>query len=263
VTSLRSDTAWIAPESPDVVWFSGADATRFLNDLISQEIADMADGAARRSLLLAPQGKLLFILWVIKDGDRIGLVTEPGRGEVLASALSRYRIRVDVEIEEERDDVWLVIGGSGDYDVSWIGIPRHLVIGERPDLPTGTVDEYERLRVSAGEPAWDVDVDEGTIPHESGLVPASVDFTKGCFLGQELVARIDSRGGNTPRHLRLLKASAPIRTGDVVTVDGQDVGVVTSATEGLGLAMLKRAVSVGDTVSIGEVDAVVADLPSP
>lgn len=261
MTSHQSDGRWIAPESPDLVWFSGADKTRFLNDLISQEIGDIADGEARRSFLLAPQGKLQFILWVIRDGDRIGLVTEPGRGEELASALTRYRIRVDVDIEVEPGPVWLVMGDGDGYDVSWRGVPRRLVIGDRPDLPTGTGDEFEALRVSAGEPAWDVDVDEGTIPHESGLVPASVDFTKGCFLGQELVARIDSRGGNTPRHLRLLKASAPISSGDVVTVDGQDVGVVTSSTEGVGLAMLKRAVSVGDTVLIGEVDAVVADLP--
>ena len=262
MTSLRSDTAWVAPDRPDLVWFSGPDATRFLNDLISQEIGDLGDGETRRSFLLGPQGKLQFILWVIKDGDRIGLVTEPGRGEELASALDRYRIRVDVDIEEEDRDVWLVVGDGDGYDVSWRVVPRRLLIGNRPDLPTGSGDEYERLRVAAGEPAWDVDVDEGTIPHESGLVPASVDFTKGCFLGQELVARIDSRGGNTPRHLRLLKASAPISTGDVVTADGQDVGVVTSAADGVGLAMLKRAVSVGDTVLIGEADAVVEDLPS-
>lgn len=262
MTSLRSDTAWIAPESPDVVWFSGSDATRFLNDLISQEIGDMIDGEARRSFLLAPQGKLLFILWVVKDGDRFGLVTEPDRGEELASTLNRYRIRVDVEIAVEPAHVWLVMGEGDGYDVSWEGVPRRLVIGERPDLPSGTTEDYERLRVAAGEPVWGVDVDEETIPHESGLVAASVDFTKGCFLGQELVARIDSRGGNTPRNLRMLKTSSPMSTGDVVVADGQDVGVVTSATGDVGLAMLKRSVSVGDTVQIGDVDGVVEDLPA-
>lgn len=244
------------------MWFSGGDATRFLNDLISQEIADMAVGEARRSFLLAPQGKLLFILWVIRDESRIGLVTEPGRGGELASVLDRYRIRVDVEITEEPGGVWLVVGGGDGFDISWNGVPRRLHIGDRPDLPTGSPEEYESLRVSAGEPAWDVDVDESTIPHESGLVPASVDFTKGCFLGQELVARIDSRGGNTPRHLRILRPSAPIDEGDVVTADGADVGVVTSATDGAGLAMLKRAVAVGDVVMVGEVDAVVEEIPS-
>lgn len=263
MTSLRSDTSWIAPESPDVVWFAGSDAKRFLNDLISQEIGDMADGEARRSLLLAPQGKLLFILWVIKDGDRYGVVTEPGRGEELATTLGRYRIRVNVDIDVESDDVWLVMGDGDGYDVSWSGVSRRLLIGERPDLPMGTSDEYDRLRVAAGEPAWGVDVDEGTIPHESGLVPTSVDFTKGCFLGQELVARIDSRGGNTPRNLRLLRASLPISSGDaIIDGDGEEVGLVTSASGDVGLAMLKRVVSPGDTVRVGEADAIVEDVPS-
>ncbi|HEX6219486.1 MAG TPA: hypothetical protein VF115_00180 [Acidimicrobiia bacterium] len=263
MTSQQSETAWIAPESPDLVWFSGADTTRFLNDLISQEIGDLADGEARRSLLLAPQGKLQFILWVVRDGDRIGLVTDPGRGEELAAALSRYRIRVDVDIEVESDEVWLVMGEGDGYDVSWPAVARRLVVGDRPELPTGTDDDYEALRVSAGEPAWDVDVDEGTIPHESGLVPSSVDFTKGCFLGQELVARIDSRGGNTPRNLRLIETTdRTIAAGATLTRDGKDVGSVTSAVGGLGLAMVRREVDVGDQVLAGDVPVMVRQLPT-
>lgn len=257
-----SDVQWIAPVRPEVVWFSGADATRFLNDIISQEIGDMGTGESRRSFLLEPQGKLRFLLWVVRDGDRFGLVTEDGRGGELVSALGRYRIRVDVEITEEAGGAWIVVGGGRGYDISWPGVERSLVIGERPDLDMGTDDDYERLRVAAGEPKWGVDVDEGTIPHESGLVPTSVDFTKGCFLGQELVARIDSRGGNTPRHLRLLRSDQVVSGGDVVTAGGEEVGVVSSAGEGVALAMLKRSVSVGDAVEVAGVSATVDDLPS-
>lgn len=258
-----SESSWLAPAHPDVVWFSGADALRFLNDLISQEIGDMSPGDSRRSFLLEPQGKLRFLLWVIRDGDRYGLITEDGRGGELASTLGRYRIRVDVEItEEEGGAVWIVVGEWDGYDVSWPGVQRSLVIGERPDLPDGTEAEYEQLRVVAGEPRWGVDVDDGTIPHESGLVPASVDFTKGCFLGQELVARIDSRGGNTPHHLRQLRSGHGISPGDVVTADGEEVGVVSSASAGLALAMLKRSVSVGDSVDVAGESATVEDLPS-
>lgn len=256
-----SDTPWIAPEQADLVWFEGSDTLRFLNDIISQELTDMSPGETRRSLLLAPQGKLHFLLWVIREEGRIGLVTEDGRGEELASALGRYRIRVDVEIIPEAGDVWIVVGPWNGYDVSWAGVERHLVIGERPPLETGTETDLERLRVSAGEPRWGVDVDEDTIPHESGLVPASVDFTKGCFLGQELVARIDSRGGNTPRHLRLLESDSGLDRGDVVVADGNEVGRVTSAGDGRALAMLKRSVSVGDTVEVGSARATVRELP--
>lgn len=257
-----SESSWLAPAHPDVVWFSGADALRFLNDLISQEIGDMGPGESRRSFLLEPQGKLRFILSVIRDGDRYGLITEDGRGGDLASALGRYRIRVDVEITEEAGAAWIVMGDWDGYDVSWPGVARKLVIGERPDLPEGSEAEYEHLRVLAGEPKWGVDVDDSTIPHESGLVPATVDFTKGCFLGQELVARIDSRGGNTPRRLRHLRSGSAMSPGDLVTANGDEVGVVSSAGEGLALAMLKRSVSVGDTVDVAGESATVEDLPS-
>lgn len=263
MTSPQSEAAWLAPESPDLVWFGGADATRFLNDLISQEIGDMNPGEVRRSLLLGPQGKLEFLLRVIREDDRLGLVTDPGRGDELAGALRRYRIRVDVEIEPETEPVSVVMGDWDGYDVSWPGVERHLVVGERPDLPVGTEGEYERLRVEAGEPAWAKDVDEGTIPHESGLVPDSVDFDKGCFLGQELVARIDSRGGNTPRHLRRIEAGeGSLEVGMELVKDGRDVGTITSAVGSVGLAMVRREVEVGDEVEAGGVPAVVKALPA-
>jgi tRNA-modifying protein YgfZ len=261
VTSPKSDKPWIAPEHPDLVWFRGDDALRFLDDIISQELEDMVSGETRRAFLLEPQGKLRFLLWVIREDDRIGLVTDPGRGDELAEALGRYRIRVKVDIDVEREQVRIVVGPWNGYDVSWVAATRHLVIGESPDLDVGSSDDYERLRILSGEPRWGVDVDEGTIPHESGLVPVSVDFTKGCFLGQELVARIDSRGGNTPRNLRLLESADGMTAGDTVTVDGSEMGVVTSATEGAGLAMLKRVVAVGDAVEVSGATAVVRGLP--
>jgi folate-binding Fe-S cluster repair protein YgfZ len=162
-----SESSWLAPTQPDVVWFSGTDSLRFLNDLISQEIGGMEPGDSRRSFLLEPQGKLRFLLWVIRDGDRYGLITEDGRGSELVSALGRYRIRVDVEIEEEEGGAWIVVGECDGYDLSWPGVERRLVIGDRPELPDGFEAEYEQLRVLAGEPKWGVDVDDNTIPHES------------------------------------------------------------------------------------------------
>ena len=253
---------WIAPEQPDLVWYSGSDALRFLNDIVSQELGDLAPGETRRSFLLEPQGKLQFLLWVIRTEDRIGLVTDPGRGDDLLDALNRYRIRVDVDATPEEEEVWVVVGEWDGYDVSWSGVERHLVIGPKPDLEEGSVEEYERLRIGAGEPRWGVDVDEGTIPHASGLVAASVDFTKGCFLGQELVARIDSRGGNTPKNLLLIEAESALSPGDQVVADGEEMGEVTSASDGIGLAMLKRDVSPGDRVEVNASAAVVRELPA-
>jgi hypothetical protein len=262
---------WLAPETMDLVWFAGADAEKFLDDLISQEIEGMTDGETRRSLLLQPRGKVDFILWVIRSGDRIGLATEAGRGDDLAAALSRFRIRVDVSIEPETAERWLVMGGPGRYetesaagfDVSWPTMRRSLLIGERPDLPTGTLAEYEEARIVAGEPRWDVDIDADSMPHETGLVPGSVDFDKGCFLGQELVARVQSRGANPPRLLRILDFDGEVRAGLPLTdIAGKGVGVLTSVADGLGLALIHRDVTPGDRVLAGETAATVRELPS-
>ena len=241
----------LAPESPDLVWFEGSDAVRFLNDLISKEISELEEGAAVRSLLLSPQGKLDHILWVLRNGDRVGLVTAPGRGEDLAATLGRFRIRVDVEISVSTEPLWLVVGDYPGVDVSLQGLKRTLVFGERPDLPGLPADDYERARIEAGEPLFGVDVDEKTIPQEvGGLVDMAVDFDKGCYLGQELVARINSRGGNVPRHLRLLRFSgeAPV-TGTELVVGDKLVGTLTSASGELGLALVHRDVGPGDTVT--------------
>ena len=241
----------LAPESPDLVWFEGSDAVRFLNDLISKEISELEEGAAVRSLLLSPQGKLDFMLWVFRNGDRVGLVTAPGRGEDLAATLGRYRIRVDVEISVSTEPLWLVVGDYPGVDVSWQGLTRSLVFGEMPDLPALGADDYERARIEAGEPLFGVDVDEKTIPQEVGwLVDVAVDFDKGCYLGQELVARINSRGGNVPRHLQTLRfpGEVPAIGVDVVFGDKR-VGTLTSVSGELGLALLHRDVGPGDTVT--------------
>jgi folate-binding protein YgfZ len=262
VTSAPFESPWLAPETPDVVWFSGSDRVRFLNDLISREITDMTPGGVRRAMLLDPTGKLGFLLWVLWEEDRIGLVTDPGRGDELAATLGRYRIRVDVSIEVETAHRWIVVGEWGGYDLSWPTTHRHLVIGDRPELAEGDADVYVRLRVEAGEPAWGVDIDEGAIPQESGLVGESVDFDKGCFLGQELVARIDSRGAQTPRRLMFVESSGPDLVVGALTIDGEEVGVITTTAGSTALGMVKRGTEAGSKVEVGGIPAVVNDLPA-
>ena len=82
-----------------------------------------------------------------------------------------------------------------------------------------------------------------TIPAEAGIVERSVSFTKGCYTGQELVARIDSRGGNVPRHLRGVSAEEPLTPGAAILVDGDDVGALTSVSGTIGLGYVRRSVS--------------------
>lgn len=269
-----NDIPRLAPETPDLVWFRGPDAIRFLNDIVSQEIAALEPGSVTRSLLLGPQGKLDHILWVLRGDDEVGLITDEGRGEQLANALGRYRIRVDVEITPSDAPAGLVVGdwaieagtwsrddGGVVADVSWANLPRTFITGASPELEEMSPEDYEEARIRAGEPKWGADVDESTIPHESGLVPVTVDFTKGCFLGQELVARIDSRGGNVPRHLRLLElGDVRAQAGAAVTSGGVDVGKITSSARSVALATLKRGIEAGDEVQVNDLPVTVEAL---
>lgn len=262
-------TPRLAPDTPDLVWFRGPDAVRFLNDLLSQEMSDLSPGKVARSLLLGPQGKMDHILWVLRGEDEVGLVTDPGRGPELAATLARYRIRVKVDIAASDEPGWLVIGDLGDKggwrrreddflaDVSWRSTPRFLVFGERPDLEGIDPVDLELERVESGEPEMGRDVDHATIPQESGLVPLTVRFDKGCFLGQELVARIDSRG-HVNRHLRRLRfpGAAPV-PGSEIHHGERAVGRLTSSAAGVGLAMVRREVPVGATVQVEETAALV------
>ena len=122
----------------------------------------------------------------------------------------------------------------------------------------GVVDPTdERQRIRAGMPRMGAELTDETIPGEGGqqLIDLSVSFTKGCYTGQELVARIDSRGGNVPRPVRVLQASGDVNVGDEVTVGDDLVGVVTSAAGDVALAPLMRKVEIGDQVMVGAVTA--------
>ena len=202
-------------------------------------------------------------------------MVEDGRGEDLAAKLGRYRIRVDVDIESSPVVPWLVVGPfrgetdrwTGDRsnllaDVSWSTVPRSLVAGERPALPTLDVDDYEALRIEAGEPLMGVDVTDATIPQETGLVRQTISFDKGCFLGQELVARLDSRGGRVNHHLRILRfEGAAAEVGADVMKGDEQVGVLSSSAGDLGLSLLRRGVEPGERVTVGEGEAVVEAVP--
>jgi tRNA-modifying protein YgfZ len=158
----------------------------------------------------------------------------------------------------------------------WPGVEGFDLVGPDVEPPVGvpvaTLDAYEALRIRSGVPAMGAELTDATIPAEVGqyILDASVSFTKGCFTGQELVARIDSRGGHVPRHLRglVLPGAAPPAPGTAVTVDGSDVGTLTSSAPAPGggavaLAFVKRAVEPPAEATVGEVPATILDLPLP
>lgn len=275
-------------------WAVGPDTITFLQNILSQDIDALAPGAVARSFLLQPRGKLEAVLWLLRDTDRVGIVTGAHRREETIRTLSRWRLRVDVElVTDARDvyDVWGPAPASLDVADGWTDrdgilvaqvrdtpLRYRLVAGLSPsDLerrglrPIGQ-QAHTALRIENGEPRYGLDIDDRTIPQESGLVPEAVSFTKGCFLGQELVARIDSRGrvNRNLRGVRMLEAVIP-PVGARVTHAGRTVGTLTSVGESLALrapvamALIRREAPPGTRVQVsweqGGSEAMIQRLP--
>ena len=157
-------------------------------------------------------------------------------------------------------------------ETGW-GIEGYDLLGTAPVPPAGvrhgTPEEYEALRIECGIPAMGRELTERTIPAEAGVVDRSVSFTKGCYTGQELVARIDSRGGNVPRRLRglVLDGEGLPETGTPVVIEGVVVGEVTSAAYSsrldavVALAYVKRDVEIPTGAEVEGRVARIEELP--
>jgi len=250
----------------DFVRVAGEDAVSFLQGQLSQDVAVLAAGASTWALLLAPQGKVVAFLRVLRVGEEeLVLETDAGFGPAVIERLNRFKLRVKADIDPLD---WrcvavrgprsheLAAAGTGTVVVAdWPGLPGADLIGPAPDPPPGvaqcSAEAYEAVRIEAGIPVMGRELDEGTIPAEAGVVDRSVSFTKGCYTGQELVARIDSRGGNVPRRLRglvFLADTAAAPPGATVVFEDKEVGVVTSVAFSPGqaaavaLAYVRRAV---------------------
>ncbi|HJQ96638.1 MAG TPA: hypothetical protein VJ935_13155 [Acidimicrobiia bacterium] len=242
----------------ELVVVEGPQARSFLDGLLSQDLGTLEANKSMRSFLLAPQGKLRALLWVAGDAERVNLITDAGRGKQVADDLRHYKIRIKATISEPMAVTTVVDSVPGSAISAPLGPHERAFSADPVDFPAMEFGEWERLRIEAGEPVMGVDVDEGTIPQETGLVDEAVSFTKGCFLGQELVARLDSRHGRVNRHLRRVRLEEVPELPAPVTDDG---GFITSAavvSEGaLGLGLLHRRINSGDQIEAAGVRGLV------
>ena len=277
----------------DVVSVSGPDATTYLQGQASQDVAGLEVGATAETLLLSPQGKLDAFLRVTRTGiDEYLLDTDPGFGPVVQARLERFRLRVKVDIEPQSWQCLAVRGpeaqGSGVVSaeiaadpsvlrlpVDWPGFSGFDLLGPATGgagadaWVVDTVrraghDAFEAARIEAGLPVNGRELTEATIAAEAGLVERTVSFDKGCFTGQELVARLDSRGSKVARKLAGLvvgtrsDADGLPRVGAAVwTSDGEhEVGHLSSVAWSphfdapVGLATLHRRVTPPETVQL-------------
>lgn len=237
----------------DVVRVVGPDAASYLQSQLSNDLRSMEVGDSLWSFLLQPTGKVDVLLRVWRHGeDEFVVDTDGGAGEAMVARLQRFKIRVKADIEPlawrcialRGDDVVApegsVVGWGGGVDL--LGPDVEPPVGAAP----GSADELLAERIAAVWPAMEADgvgeITPGhTIPAETGITDVAVSFTKGCYPGQELVERMDSRGSSAPRLLQAVSVPAGTAPGDVYVVDGAEAGVVTSVLGTAALALVKRA----------------------
>ncbi len=248
----------------DFLRVHGPETFTYLQGQLSQDVSDLPVGKAVDSFLLQPQGKVDAMVRVSRlDDDEAVIDVDGGYGEAVLARLNRFKLRVKAEVEP-LDWECLALRGPGAHDLEpvtglvvdadWPGLPGVDVLGVEPGVPEGIrlcgSEAWEAVRIEAGVPLMGRELDERTIPAEAGVVDRTVSFTKGCFTGQELVARIDSRGGNVPRRLRGVVVATNVLppAGAAVVVDGRQVGSLTSVAESLdrrapvALAYVRREV---------------------
>jgi tRNA-modifying protein YgfZ len=170
---------------------AGPDARDYLQRMVSNDVDALAVGDSCPALLLTAKARLIAPLVVWRRGeDDYLLLTEPELGEPVATHLMRMRLRAQCEIEPEEHETVLAFGGDG-IATDFPGAVEVLDAGLEPTL---TADEVELRRIEAGVPRWGHELDDRVLPAEAGLDETHVSFTKGCYPGQEPIARLHYRG---------------------------------------------------------------------
>ena len=231
-------TAALRPR--DYVAVRGPDAADFLDRMLSNEIGD----APCEALLLTPKARVIAPMTVVRRADDdFLLLTEPGLGQVLEAALLRARFAAKVEVEPEEHTSVVVFGEGDGIPNRDYGVPAVELLDKEPPARLASDEELERLRILARRPRWGREIDDRVMPAEAGLTETHVSFApeKGCYPGQEPIARLRYRG-KANRELRVLEVDGTPEPETEVFHGEKAVGRVTSAVPGLALAYVRTAV---------------------
>jgi folate-binding protein YgfZ len=240
-----------------VVRVTGPDRLTWLHSLTSQHVEALAPGQVTGTLVLSPQGHVEHALYGADDGEAFTAHVEPGEAPALVEWLDRMRFMMRVEVTDVTDELAVVWRPQARVDGApysgYVFVPRdeHATFAEAAGPACG-LWAFEALRIARGEPRLGLDTDHRTIPNEAGWVGPAVHLDKGCYRGQETVARVHTLG-RPPRRLTLLhldgSANRLPERGAPLLLDGKQVGFVgTSARHHelgpIALAMVKRNVPV-------------------
>jgi folate-binding protein YgfZ len=242
---LVTPTAALRPR--DYVAARGPDAADFLQRMLSNDV----EQAPCSALLLTPKGRVIAPLVVVRRAaDDFLLLTEPGLGEPVRNTLLRARFAAKVEIEPEQHTSVVVFGDADGIPNNDYGTPAVEVLDADPPAELLDEDELERRRIEAGTPRWGREIDDRILPAEAGLTGTHVSFTKGCYPGQEPIARLHYRG-KANRALRVLDVDGAPEPETEVLHGDKSVGRVTSSVLGLALAYVRTDVREGAELTIG------------
>jgi tRNA-modifying protein YgfZ len=252
----------------------GRDAERLLQSLVSNDVEALAIGASCLAFVLTPKGRPIADLRLWREAaDAFVLEAEPSLQAEVASTVRRYRLAARAEVVDDRDRLALitvlgpleaptgVLVTAGDLGTDVLGAPDAVraLWGElvaRGYRPIGA-DAFEIARVEAGVPRFGSEIDESVLPAETGLVDRAVSFTKGCYVGQEPVARLHYRG-HPNRHLRRLvglDGALPSAPAEIVLGE-RVVGRLTSVAQppgggpAVGLGYVRREVEEGSIIGV-------------
>jgi len=246
-------------EQPDLgtLVVRGRDRKTWLNGLLTCDVAPLAASRGVWGLLLTKQGKIVSDVTLVEDGDAVYMSTAPQRSAELRELLERHLIMEDAELFDQTPELaWVTLHGADASSIAalaraasvasgavdWTGLGGAALVVERSrqaELVTELVrggataaspTEWLALRIETGLPAYGVDFDERDNPHEASLDRRAVSWTKGCYLGQEVVCMQDMRGKVKRRIVPLVVTGTPPAPGSsVLSLDGQSVGEVTSS----------------------------------
>ncbi|MGE0008411.1 MAG: folate-binding protein YgfZ [Parvibaculaceae bacterium] len=236
----------------------GEDAKDFLQNLVTADIADLKPGQAAYAALLQPQGKILFDFFILADDGRFAIDCSRAQKADLLKRLSFYRLRARVSLEESDEEVG-VAAAKPPSGISYAD-PRVAQLGRRLIVPAGSLTDadgeaYHGGRIRLGIADSDEDIGSGELfPHEANLDQlGGVSFRKGCFIGQEVVSRMEHRGTARNRILPVYAPQGAAGKGSSITAGGKTIGTLLSAADKDALALirldrLKDAVEAGETL---------------
>ena len=250
-----------------VVDVRGDDATKILNNLTTADLSGLAIGGVTETFVTEVRGRTLGHGYVRRENDGLRFVGPPGQSDAVRRHIEKYTIREDARAEvveasivvDGPPEAGADLGGANDgneaegagaWPAAWLGpgttlrVIEGIAAGEvELERHEGTADFHDR-RIVAGYPWHGVDFDDANLPQEVGRDDAAISFTKGCYLGQETVARLDALGQvqKQLRRVRIEQPDATLRPGDTFAKEGKPVLKITSVTTdgSMAIAMIRR-----------------------